>query len=138
MVPHNTWSVLLSISERTCVLYVNRVLAVFWTFSIFCSYVLWILPYSTRSISGFNAVEYFCCTSSTSAYCTAGTAKYWQHLVRWYYEYSEYQNAQHAQCMYSEHKVCPWYVHTSAICAPFSMSSSPLYCRNHSRMVPRV
>ena len=81
-------------------------------------------------------VEY-CCTSSISGICTAGTAKYWQYFVRLVLrvlvlralrvlgvvpKYS--QKAQYTGSMR--------YIPTIYLCTAVSTISSAFYCRQHS------
>ena len=83
-------------------------------------------------------VEY-CCTSSISGICTAGTAKYWQYFVRLvlremvlrvlrvlgvltvpkYFQYSQYTGSMK-------------YISTVYLCTAVSKILSPFYCRAHS------
>ena len=87
-------------------------------------------------------VEY-CCTSSISGICTAGTSKYWQYFVRLvqralilrvlrvlgvvpnYFQYAQYTG--------SMKDISTIYLFTAV-----SIISSAFYCRQHSRMVPRM
>ena len=80
-------------------------------------------------------VEY-CCTSSISGICTAGTAKYWQYFVRLVLRVlvlrvlrvhivpKYFQFAQYAGSMK--------YISTIYLCTTVSITSSAFYCRQHS------
>ena len=56
---------------------------------------------NSLSIPGLSTVEYCCCTLCISGFCTAGTAKYWQHFFGWYCEYCGYSDYQNNLIMYS-------------------------------------
>ena len=80
-------------------------------------------------------VEY-CCTSSISGICTAGTAKYWQYLVRLVLRVLRIHEVVPKYSHYAQYAGSMKYISTICLCTAVShFTADSIHC---SRIVPRM
>ena len=72
-----------------------------------------------------------------SGVCTAGTAKYWQYLVRLVLRVLRIHGVVPKYSHYAEYTGSMKYIWTIYLCTAVSIISSAFYCRQHA-LVPRI